>query len=332
MKKSKLVFVSRKPSDSVSIERVFNQIAKDLPADRFDLEVQNVPYGNSAFGILMNLLFFRPEPADVYHITGQIHYITLRLPKNKTLLTVHDLIFLHRRKGIRHYLLKKLFLDLPLKKLDLVTAISTATKDEIVQQTKCDPSKIRVIENPLSDGFEAEPVKPFDEKCPVILQIGTGANKNVPTLIRALNSVSCKLRIIGRLDANINQALAETDTRFENAPYVDEKEMVEEYRKADIVAFCSVYEGFGLPIIEAQAMQKPVITSNVSPMRDVAGHGAHLSNPNDVASIKSGVLKIIREPDHRRELVNNGIENVRRFDGRKLAMKYVEAYNELMKG
>ncbi len=142
--KHKILFIERKPFDSVSIERVFDQIIKDIPADRFDVEVQKVPYGNSPFDILRNLLFFRPKPADIYHITGHVHYMALRLPKKKTVLTIHDLIFLRRRTGLRRYVLKKLFLALPLRKLKFVTSISQATKEETVKQTGCDPKKFEL--------------------------------------------------------------------------------------------------------------------------------------------------------------------------------------------
>jgi len=327
----KVLFVERKPFESVSIERVFDQVSKNIPADRFEIESQKVPYGNSTLQILKNLLFFRPKPADIYHITGQIHYMALRLPANTTILTIHDLVFLHRRTGIRHYVLKKLFLDLPLRRLNFITAISQATKDEIVKFTNCDPVKIRVIENPLSEGLDAEPIKPFNQECPVILQIGTAANKNVPNLIRALEGVNCRLRIIGRMDAKINEALSECRVQYENVFDLVAKEMIEEYRNADIVAFCSTYEGFGLPIIEGQAMKKPVITSDISPMKDVAGAGAVLVDPHDVNAIRNGLIEIIYEPQYREALILKGSENVQRYSSTKAAMQYVKVYESVLR-
>ncbi len=328
--KHKILFVERKPFGSVSIERVFDQISKDISTDLFEFEAQKMPYGNNPLDIVMNLLFFRPEPADIYHITGQIHYMAFRLPADRTVLTIHDLVFLHRRKGIRRYVLKKIFLDLPIKRLNFITAISQATKDEIVKYTDCDPAKIRVIENPLTDGLDPEPVKPFDQKCPVILHIGTAVNKNVLNLISALDGVNCRLRIIGRMDAKIKNALAESSVQFENVFDLRAKDMIEEYRNADIVAFCSSYEGFGLPIIEGQAMRKPVITSDLSPMKDVAGTGAYLADPNDVSDIRNGLLKIINETPYRERLIVNGSQNVLRFSRKASAAEYVEVYNSAL--
>ncbi len=328
--KHKILFVERKPSEYVSIERVFQQIAKDLPEGRFEIERQSMPYGNGIFGTFLNLLFFRPKPADIYHITGQVHYIALRLPKNKTVLTIHDLVFLHRRSGLRRLVLKWLFLKLPLKKLDFVTTVSRSTKDEILKYNFIDEQKIRVIENPIIEGFEPRDEKPFDENCPVILQIGTAENKNLVNLIHALHGIKCKLRIIGRLDAKISETLSSCAIKYENTSGLDQKDIAEEYRKADIVAFCSTYEGFGLPIIEAHAMHKPIITSDRSPMKEVAGTGACLVDPDDVLSIRSGLQKIINDPEYRTSLIEQGKKNVHRFDGKKVAAQYADLYNDIL--
>ena len=277
--KPKVIFVERKPSGSVSIERVFRQITADLPPDNFDIEFQSVPYGNGILAILKNLLYFRKREADLYHITGDIHYISLRLPADRTVLTIHDLIFLRRRSGIRRYILKKLFLDIPLRRVKQVTVVSQATKDEIIAETGLSPEKIEVIANPLFDGFEPAPQKPFDNDCPVILHIGTAENKNLANLIAAVEGLRCKLKIIGTLDDKVIESLRRHNVNFETAAGLDRNEIVEEYRNADIVSFCTTYEGFGLPIIEAQTMCKPVITSDLAPLNFVAGDGAAQIRP-----------------------------------------------------
>ena len=329
--KHKILFVERKPSESVSIERVFDQIAKDLPEGRFEIARQYMPYGNGVFGTFLNLLLFKPKAADIYHITGQVHYIALRLPQKKTVLTIHDLIFLHRRTGLRRFVLHWLFLKLPVKQLNFITAVSATTKDEILKYTNADEQKIRVIENPLIEGFEVRDEKPFNENCPLILQIGTAENKNLVNLIEALRGLKCQLRIIGRLDAKISEMLRSYRIEYENPYCLDQNGINEEYRMADIVAFCSNYEGFGLPIIEAQAMKRPVVTSNRPPMTEVAGSGgACLVDPDDVSSIRNGLLKVINDAEYRRSLIEKGQENVRRFDGKTIAEQYARLYDDIL--
>ena len=326
----KLLFVERKPSESVSIERVFEQIAKHLPVDRFEIEVQKMPYGNGVFGTMMNLVFFKPKPADIYHITGQVHYIALRLPKDKTVLTVHDLVFLHIRRGVRRFVLKWLLIKLPLKRLNYITAISHTTKNEILENVPLEKSRIRVIENPLIDGFRPDPEKPFDENYPLVLQIGTAENKNLANLIQALEGIDCRLRIIGRLDAKIIESLDRCSIDYQHTLGLDQESIAEEYRNADIVAFCSTYEGFGLPIIEAQAMRKPVITSDREPMKSVADSGACLVDPDDISSIRAGIVKIISDGGYRTELVRLGTLNIRRFSPQAVASQYAELYDEVL--
>ena len=289
---TKILFVERKPSNSISIEKVFRQIAKNLSKAKFTTSFEQLNFGNDLIGTLKNLLFYRKSKADIYHITGHVHYIALILPKNRTILTVHDLGILYIRKGLRRYILKKLLFDLPIAKLKYITAVSETTKTEIIKYTGCRSEKIRVIENPLREDFCLTKKKPFNTDLPTILQIGTTYNKNLKNVVKALNGLHCRFRIIGQLDKKMLDFLEENQIKFQNKTDLNDLEIRKEYQDADIVTFCSTFEGFGLPIIEAQAMRTPVITSNINPMKDVAGDFAALADPNDFMHIRSIVLKI----------------------------------------
>lgn len=329
MKKT-ILFVERKPSEAVSIEKVFRQVAKCLSGQQFSSGFQQLSYPNDTIGTVKNLLFFKKRKADIYHITGHIHYIALVLPRNKTVLTIHDAGILRIRKGIRRYILKKLLFDLPIKKLKYVTAVSPATKKELVFHTNCDPDKIRVIENPLQEHFFSEGEKKFDEQNPSILHIGTTANKNLENLIQALQGITCRLIIVGRLSNETERQLKDRNINYENKLNLNDMEIREEYIKADIVSFCSAFEGFGLPIIEAQAMLTPVVTSNISPMKEVAGEGAVLVDPFDYKSIRAGIQRLISEKDYRQTIVRKGIVNVEKYDPEKIARQYAALYQEML--
>lgn len=327
--KTKILFIERKFWEFVSIEKVFRQIAANLSKEKYEFSFCQMPFGNGIKDIFKNLLFFRKSKADIFHITGHIHYISLVLPRNRTVLTIHDLGFLHTRKGLRRFFLKKLFLDFPVKKLKYITAISQTTKDEIIKFTDCDEKKIRLIENPVRE-FKNTEIHLFKTECPTILQIGTMSNKNLPNLISALKGIDCKLRIIGKLDEKMSSDLLQSGIDYSNSFDLDDDEMEQEYSKSDIIAFCSTYEGFGLPIIEGQKMRTPVITSNISPMKEVSGGAAFLADPFNVENIREGILKLIQDSEYRDNLVKKGVENAERFNQRKIAEQYENLYAEIL--
>lgn len=326
---SRINFIERKYGDSLSIETVFRGIARELEASGLRYIFQKVPFGNGIADIARNLIRFKATRSDIYHITGHVHYLTLILPVEKTVLTIHDLTILKHRRGLRRYVLKKLFYDLPVRRAKYITAISQNTKEELIAATGCPPTKVRVVENPLliePDRFGL----PFNSIRPTILHIGTSPNKNLHNLICALRGIDCRLIIVGSLDTLQRQQLSEDNIDFENASNLNSSEMRETYRTADIVTLCSTSEGFGLPIIEGQAMGKPVITSDRSPMKDVAGKGALLIDPDDIDSIRSGILRIIDGSELRESLVSAGYENIKRFAPSAIAEAYRAIYEEIL--
>lgn len=325
----KILYVERKPFDSFSIEKAFRQIASGL-SDAFEAEFQQLPFGNRIWDTARNLLLFRKQKADIYHITGHVHYIALMFSRRNTVLSIMDVRFLYIGPGPRRWLLKKLYLDWPLRKLDFVTAISEQTKAEIVRYAGDRASKIIVLDLPLVIGTEADAGHQFNQTKPTILQIGTMENKNIPNLAAALNGVPCKLRIIGRMTDVQIDALETNNIDYENAFDLTDDEMRDEYRAADMLAFCSLYEGFGLPIIEAQAMRKPVVTSDLSPMIETSGGAAALVDPNDIASMRKGIERVIGDAGYRDSLIAAGLENIKRFTPESVAATYEDLYKRIL--
>jgi glycosyltransferase involved in cell wall biosynthesis len=97
-----------------------------------------------------------------------------------------------------------------------------------------------------------------------------------------------------------------------------------------MLVFASIYEGFGLPIVEAQATGRPVVTSTTCSMPEVAGSAACLVNPFDVASIREGIVKVIDDQAYRDELVRLGFENVKRFRADYISAQYGKIYKDLV--
>jgi glycosyltransferase involved in cell wall biosynthesis len=114
---------------------------------------------------------------------------------------------------------------------------------------------------------------------------------------------------------------------------LSKSELLETYQKSDILFFASTYEGFGLPIIEAQACGIPVITSNFGSMQEITenGQSAHLVDPTSVPEITAGIHKIVNDDVYRLRLIENGFVNSKRFSNDVIAMHYWELYQSMGK-
>ena len=310
-----------------SIERIFSQLGPFL-SRKATVSRWEAPY-SSPKKILQNLRLVRQCRADVFHITGDIHYIVLGLPGRRTMLTIHDCIFLYSSTGLKRRLLKWLLLDMPVRRCRLVTTISERTRQDILRYTKCRPDKVVVIPNPVDDRIRYEPAA-FRIGEPVILFVGTTPNKNLDRVAEALKGISCTLEIIGKLSPEVTAMLESGGITYKNSFDLTDEAMADKYAGADIVLFPSLFEGFGLPVIEGNKAGRVVITSNLSPMKEVAGDAACLVDPHDVASIREGVLKVIGDEDYRASLISAGLVNAARFDARVIAQQYVDCYKKLM--
>jgi glycosyltransferase involved in cell wall biosynthesis len=325
-----LCSIFRKPNPLFfSLERVFASVAAHLdPA--YAQERVTLPYYSSSFGaIFRNLGFARRLKADVYHVTGDVHYVVLALPRKRTILTIHDCVFLNRPAGLRRTMLKWIWLDWPVRYCTLITTISEASKRDILRYTGCRPEKVVVIPDPLSESIYYKPGV-FDENCPDILFLGSTPNKNLARVIPALEGISCRLVIVGQIPAEEQHLLQRCKIQYIQRVNLTDRELADQYTEADLVLFPSTYEGFGLPVAEAQAAGRPVVTSDLSPMKEVAGGAACLVDPYNVASIREGVLSVIRQPDYRQRLVEKGLENVRRFGAVEIAGRYEEIYKTIL--
>jgi len=125
--------------------------------------------------------------------------------------------------------------------------------------------------------------------------------------------------------------LDQSRIEYENLMGVSEQALVEQYRMCDLLLFASLYEGFGLPIIEAQAVGRPVITSDRWSMPEVAGGAALLVDPDKPGEIRTAVIEIMSNPSVRTELVNSGLKNCCRFAPGRIAEQYDAIYRELGK-
>jgi glycosyltransferase involved in cell wall biosynthesis len=324
-----VVYFHRKPGPGhFSLERVFSDVREHLPSD-IDAKTRYCPRPSKGiFNRIANVLWARRNQGDISHITGDVHYLAVLLRKRTTILTIHDCVSLERSRGLRRWLLWFLWFRFPQSRCARTTAISEFTKKELVRYLKCPPEKIVVVHDPANTDFRPFS-KPFNSKCPVVLQVGTGWNKNLERIAMALKGVSCRLEIVGPVRDAQRAILAANGILYSNHLHISNRELLSLYQECDLVVFASLYEGFGLPIVEAQAVGRPVITSNRCSMPEVAGGAACLVDPETVDSIREGILRVISEEPYREELVRQGYENVKRFSPDRIAAQYAELYRNL---
>jgi len=162
-----------------------------------------------------------------------------------------------------------------------------------------------------------------------VLHIGTTPNKNLERHAAALQGIHCEFVIIGRLSNLQRVELDRRSISYQNYVDLSKSALVDQYEQCDLVLFASTYEGFGLPIVEAQAVGRPIISSDLWSMPEVAGGAACLVNPYEIKSIRNGVLRVIQDADYRNELIRLGYQNVKRFKLENTDAQYAELYREV---
>lgn len=324
----KITYFHRNNNSGYSIGRVFHSITQEI-IKTVDIEEFHVPfYRARPLDLLRNMYFvFRHRnKKGINHITGDIHYCILPLLGCKTVLTVHDLVTVEDKNIIKRFLKWFLWIYLPVRYADKITCISAKTESTLLKSVKT--PKTNVIHNPIDPYFKYTP-KEFNKEKPRILHIGCGWNKNLERVIEAIKDIPCHLRIIGKISQEQITHLKNSQVSFSHDKNLTDQQILDEYKQCDIVSFPSIYEGFGMPLIEGQMTGRVVVTSNIEPLIEIGGSGACFVDPYDSNSIKEGFSKIIVDDKYRNLVIANGIKNVKRFSIKNIASDYIKLYTNL---
>ena len=331
MKKIRVNYIFRKRGASHnSIEELFQSIIRHLP-EEIDANIVELPYeGASLKSICLNIwhVFFLK---GIIHITGDVHYIGI-IPFKKTILTIHDanIFSLNKHSAIQQKMLKLLWFVLPAIFVKKITVISEFTKKQLLSIYPKAIKKTEVIYNPVNPILKSEPRSNLPKK-PIVLHLGTKEHKNLTNTVKALSNFDCELYIVGHMDQKqleLVNTYSIDYTNFSNIAFDKVKDL---YEKCDVVSFLSFYEGFGMPIIEAQKVGRAIITSNQCSIPEIGGDGALFVDPNNIEAISKAFEKVFYQDNFRSELINKGYENVKKFSMYRISTEYCQLYKSLEK-
>jgi glycosyltransferase involved in cell wall biosynthesis len=265
----------------------------------------------------------------VFHVTGDVHYLALALPRRRTALTVHDLGTLAGGGRLRRAVIALLWFHLPVRWAARTTVVSAATRDALVALIPSAADRVEVVTNPLPTDLRRRPDRGVASR-PVVLAVGVTPNKNLARLAAAVAPLDVDLVVVGAVPDEVRHVLVPggDGVRATLTVLVDlpRRELLARYAGADVVALVSTSEGFGLPVIEAQAIGVPVLASRIAALVEASGGAARFVDPTDVADIRDGVVELLAEEALRAELVRAGAANAARFEATGIAARYAATY------
>ena len=316
----------REPRNTgVSIEGIFKTVKNELKGKAVIVDFICDPNVSR----LQNTFSAHSQATEVNHITGDVNFLALGLTGKKTILTIHD--FGYYENPV-HGKLKKLFyklfwFQLPLKTVDIVTVVSNFTKSKLIEYFNFPEEKIRVIHDPVKPIFTFTPKETLNT-VPVVLMLGTGKHKNLDNLIQAARGQRIHLDIIGNPAMDELEKLEDYAISHTVSNNLTDEEVFAHYKACDIVFMASLYEGFGMPIIEAQAVGRPVITSNIGAMKEIGEGTTLLIDPHNADDIRDAI-DLLTDKEVYDAVVAKGVENAAKYDHKIIAEQYLAVYKEL---
>jgi len=262
------------------------------------------------------------------------HTVPIIHPQN-TVVTLHDLGFKHFPDlySSKEILYHNWSMNYSAEHAKRIITPSEFTKKDLMKTYSIDPTKISVVWH----GYNENKFKPNPEaqRKPYLFYIGRlEEKKNIVNMIKAYallrkeQSIKHQFILAGspgfgyeNIEKEIKNLPAEIQKDIIQLGYVPEEEYIKYLQEADIFFFCTNFEGFGMPIIEAMACDTPVVTSNVTSMPEIAGDAAMLASPKKPLEMAAALSRIIHSAKLRENLVNKGRERVKLFSWAKSAEK-----------
>lgn len=289
----------------------------------------------------------KKDKVELFHgLSGEIP-IGLNKTGVKIVVTIHDLIFM-RYPNLYSFFDRKIHyykFKYAANKADLVIAISEQTKKDIITYLNINPDKIKVIYQGCAPVFKEEIPSEFIEftrkkyNLPLnfVLNVGTiEKRKNVLSIIKAIKEIDTKLVVIGKKTAyftEINTYILENNLQnkvifLEN---VELKELAAIYKIATVFIYPSVFEGFGIPIIEALYSKTPVISSKGGCFLEAGGENSIYINALNPEELRSELINLLENSEKREAMKNGGSQFVQKFNDENVAKNWIETYNDVLR-
>lgn len=310
-----------------------------------------VPRGMILARMIRHPRWARRQPAALYHILDHsCGHLLLTLPPSKTAVTVHDLApfrFPGRRAGLSGLAWHLAWRGL--QRARHLIANSAFTSSELRQRLSDPPAEIPVVPMAVSSRFHEQPgSQRGDLRHRLVtggehLLLHVGAHqprKNLPVLLRAAallrqQGLPVRLAQIGGQPA---LALRQLITGLGLASAVTfpgritDDELADYYRAADVFVFPSLYEGFGIPVLEAMACGTPVVAARAASLPEVAGPAARLVDPESPVELALTLKEVLTRPELSRQMAADGLRRARQFTWEAVARQTVAVYHQILEG
>lgn len=319
-----VIVLRHKAEGQNSIEEIAKRIHESLC-----VKIVTLPYDSTdIFSIIRNICFIKNIEAKTVHIMCPTEAYILPFVKAKRIITFHDLGTIIASRNIIYRIAKMLFYIFPAMQFsDFITFVSNETLKEFQKLTGCKKSdKLKVIYNFYDSRFSTKKGKYRKQKKFSILHIGTACRKNLEIVIEACKGLNVRLDIVGILSDTQQQLLNRYNVDYKNEYDITTAQIIEKYFSCDIVSFPSSYEGFGMPIIEANAAGKPVIAGDIPALHEIAKASAVYVNPKSVEQIRRAIQKLRNDSIFYNKMSALGLENSKRFSADAIVNKYGKLY------
>lgn len=276
---------------------------------------------------------FWPHPAALFHGLNQR---VDRVRAKRIVSTFHDLFVITGDYSTPEFRIRfTAQARQAAERSDLIIAVSEFTAGQLMNAFGVERSRIRVVHHGVRQPASKPPADEDREN--IILHVGAiQRRKNVLRLVEAFESTPPEWRLVlagstgfGAQEILARIAASPRKDSIEVTGFIDDARLEQWYRRARILAFPSLDEGFGMPILDAMARGVPVLTSNRSATREVAGSAALLIDPSDTHSVASGLVRIANNPALRGQLREAGLAHAAGFSWKKAADATWQVYNEL---